>query len=72
MSFGDDTLDPSSSSMAKIIDTLRIIRDKGWQYNRCHYFYSEIETMAREALKELGIEDGPPYPNPRPYGWWNR
>jgi hypothetical protein len=54
----------------EVIALLRNIRDSACQYERCHEGYSSIEQMATLALKELGIVDGPPFPNPRCIDWW--
>jgi hypothetical protein len=54
----------------ELILYLRKIRDISWQFNRQHSEFGTIESFAERALLLLGIKDGPPYPNPRPYGWW--
>lgn len=53
-----------------VIEKLREIRDTAWQHDRAHDAFSKIERLAEIALAELGVVDGPPYPNPRPPGWW--
>ena len=61
----------SNESNENVIDCLRRIRDRAWQMHRIDPHFGEIESLAKTALSKLGINDGPPYPNPRPYGWWN-
>jgi hypothetical protein len=54
----------------KLTEALRVIRDTAWQFGRQHQQFSTIERLAEESLALVGVVDGPPYPNPRPRGWW--
>lgn len=55
--------------MTNLANILREIRDKGWQFDRCHHAFSDIEKLAEQGLALLNVNDGPA-PNPRTKGWW--
>lgn len=71
MTNDQEELIKAQGQIIELIEVLRLIRDKAWQFGRIDPAFGAIEALAENDLKIVRINDRPA-PNPRPHGWRKR